>query len=220
MTSILRVDASARTERSLTRQLADSFVEHWRDGSPDTKLLMRDVGRYPLPHVTEEWIGAAFAGDGRTFEQQALLAVSDCLIHEIEAADVILISTPMYNYGMPAALKAWFDQVIRIDRTFSFDLARGDKPLEPILRGKSLVVLTACGEFGFEPGGPNEHAGHLVSHIRTCSKYLGADDLEHIGIEYQEFGDTRHEASKRAAFEAIPALVEHLRSGDLPIEAA
>ena len=57
---------------------------------------------------------------------------------------------------MPAALKAWFDQVVRIDKTFTFDLTRGDAPLEPILVGKTLILLTSWGEFGFAAGGPNE----------------------------------------------------------------
>ena len=59
----------------------------------------------------------------------------------------------MHNYGMPSALKSWFDKVIRIEKTFTFDLARGDFPLEPIMGGKTLVVLSSRGEFGFGPGG-------------------------------------------------------------------
>ena len=211
MTTILRIDSSARTSRSLTRQLADTFVSTWLAQSPDSRVIVRDVGQTPPPALSEDWIAAAFAGDGRTSQQRGLLALSDKLIDEVEAADLILISAPMYNYGMPSALKAWFDQVVRIDRTFSFDLARGDQPLEPILSGKTLVVLTSCGEFGFEVGGVNEGSGHLLPHIRTCAKYLGADVLEHIGIEFQEFGDDRHEASRAVAFAAIPDLVRRLQ---------
>ncbi len=220
MTTILRVDSSARTTRSLTRELADAFVNAWRLLSPDAQVIVRDVGAAPPPIVSEAWIAAAFAGDERTAEQQELLDLSDKFIDEIEVADLIVIAAPMYNYGMPAALKAWFDQVVRIDRTFSFDLLRGDQPLEPILSGKTLIVLSSSGEFGFETGGVNEHAGHLLPHIRTCSKYLGVEVLEHIGIEYQEFGDTRHEASRTAAFSAIADLVRRLQRPVSPIKAA
>ena len=214
MTTILRIDASARTERSVTRRLADAFMASWRERSPDTQVILRDVGRTPPPAVSEEWIAAAFAGESRTSAQRALLSMSDELIDEVENADLILMSVPMYNYGMPAALKAWFDQVVRVDRTFSFDLSRGDQPLEPILSGKTLVVLTSSGEFGFEAGGFNEHASHLLPHIRTCAKYLGAEMLEHVGIEYQEFGDSRHEASCNAAYSDIPYLVSRLHSDE------
>jgi len=123
-------------------------------------------------------------------------------------ADVIVIATPMYNYGMPAALKAWFDQVIRIDETFSFDLARGDWPLEPALSGKRLVVLTSSGEFGFETGGIRETRNHLQPHILTCSRYLGVEEHHFISIEYQEFGDSRHERSRTRAHRKTRELVD------------
>ena len=116
----------------------------------------------------------------------------------------------MYNYGMPAHLKAWVDQVIRVGRTFSFDLARGDWPLEPILSGKTMVLLTSCGEFGFGLGGIREGMNHLDTHLRTASRYLGVGEIHHLAIEYQEFGDERHARSVARAHAARPALVEQL----------
>lgn len=86
--------------------------------------------------------------------QQRALALSDELVDELERAEVLVLGTPMYNYGMPTALKGWVDHVIRINRTFSFDLARGDFPLRPILSGKTLVLLTSSGEFGFDRATP------------------------------------------------------------------
>jgi len=163
--------------------------------------------------VTEEWIAAAFAADqDRTDAQRDLLACSDRLIAELAEADVIVIATPMYNYGMPATLKAWFDQVIRVNETFSFDLSRGDYPLQPVLSGKRLVVLTSTGEFGFMRGGVRSHMNHLLPHIATCASYLGVaeQDIHHVGIEYQEFRDERHERSIADAYRAIPGLVDRL----------
>ncbi len=208
--TLLRVDASARSSRSVTRELADRFVEEWRYRRPEDRVIVRDVGTAPPPAVSEEWIAAAFA-DEPTDRQRQALALSDRLIDELEQADLIVLATPMYNYGMPAALKAWFDQVIRLGRTFSFDLARGDHPLEPILSGKELVILSSVGEFGFGPGGVNESAGHLIPHIKTASKYLGvADRVRSIEVEYQEFKDARHVASRAAARRGISQLVAEL----------
>lgn len=211
MTNILRIDASARGDRSITRRLTDLFVSQWLAREPDAVVTRRDVGLEPPPAVSEAWIAAAFAGEDRTEKQRALLALSDELIAEVESADVIVIGTPMYNYGMPSALKAWFDQIIRIDRTFSFDLARGDRPLEPTLSGKALAVLASWGEFGFDPGGINATHGHLIPHIRSCARYLGADVTEHLAVEYQEFRDERHEASCAATFDAVPGLVDRFQ---------
>jgi FMN-dependent NADH-azoreductase len=140
------------------------------------------------------------------------LAWSEAAIAELEAADLIVMGTPMYNYGMPSALKAWFDQVIRIGRTFSFDLGRGDWPLEPIMAGKRLVVLSARGEFGFAPGGLRERWNQLDPHIATCAPLIGVagNAIHMIAIEYQEFGDERHTRSLAKAEAEARALAAEL----------
>ena len=209
MTKLLRIDASARASGSLTRAMADAFSRSWLAKHPNDQFALRDIGKNPPPFLSEDWIAAAFAKD-RSESQARLLSLSDELIAEVADAEIIVLATPMYNYGMPAALKAWFDQVVRVGKTFSFDLGRGDRPLEPIFSGKTLVLLTSWGEFGFGPGELNEGRDSLTPHVRTASRYLGVDEFHHIGIEYQEFGDRRFEASRKAAFAAINTLVENL----------
>ncbi|MES1947296.1 FMN-dependent NADH-azoreductase [Salinisphaera sp. C84B14] len=211
MTTILRIDASARQARSLSRMLGDRFIDRWQQAEPQAAIIRRDVGTQPPPAISEAWIAAAFTpADERSAQATATLALSNTLIDELEQADVLVITTPMYNYGMPAALKAWVDQVVRINRTFTFDLGRGDRPLEPILGGKQLVVLTSSGEFGFGAGQLNEQAGHLLPHLRSVAGYLGAKDIHHVGIEYQEFGDERFEKSKAEAKKQVAALAAAL----------
>lgn len=209
--TLLRIDASCRGERSLTRMLSSRFVTEWQHHLPATQILERNVGQNPPPFVSEEWIGAAFtAPENRTPSMQRLLEYSDQCIKELKAASVYVISVPMYNYGMPAALKAWFDQIIRINETFDFDLGRGDFPLEPILRNKRMVVLSSRGEFGFAPGGIRESMNHLDPHLRTLERYLGVARSWTVEIEYQEFGDERHLCSKNKAISAIPGLVAEI----------
>ena len=209
--TILRVDASARVESSLSRALADHFVEEWQARRPDDLVLHRDVGAVPPPLVSEAWIAAAFTPKAkRTSEQRRMLAPSDELLGELRRADLLLIATPMYNYGMPAALKAWVDQVVRVDETFSFDLSRGDWPLEPILGGKKLILLSSSGEFGFAPGGPRAHMDHLTPHLQTCAHYFGVAETHRVAIEYQEFGDERHRQSVDQAHAEVVRLVERL----------
>lgn len=213
MINVLRIDASARLEGSLSRALADTFVDTLRDGPSDFSLVQRDVGMEPPPAITELWMASAFKPESqRTDRERAALSLSDQLIAEIAQSDLLIIATPMYNYGMPSALKAWVDQVVRIGKTFSFDRNRGDFPLEPILSGKTLVLLTACGEFGFEPGGVRKGHGHLEPHVRTVSKYLGVERFETIAIEYQEFADERHERSKAEAHSAARRLAREIAS--------
>ncbi len=214
MTTLLHLDASVRGDRSLSRRLSREFVQAWRVSRPETRVIRRDLAVEPPPFVDQNWIAAAFAApDARTPEMREMLAASDHLIGELEAADVIVLGTPMFNYGLPARLKAWVDQVIRVGRTFSFDLARGDYPLEPILSGKMLVLLTSTGEFGFEPGGVRAHMNHLDTHVGAVRAYLGVSEWFHIGVEYQEFGDARHTASLDAAVAAVPRLAAQLAHG-------
>ena len=213
--TLLQIDVSARVERSITRGLSHAFVDAWLALRPDDRVVTRDLKRHPPPHVTEEWIAACFTAETeRSDAMRAALAYSDAAIAELVVADVIVLSTPMYNYGMPSALKAWFDQVIRVGRTFSFDLARGDWPLEPLLSGKRMVVLSARGEFGFQPRGIRAGWNHLDPHIATCAAYLGVarDAIHLVDVEFQEFRDERFSRSLADARERVDALAQELAS--------
>ncbi|RED53311.1 FMN-dependent NADH-azoreductase [Aestuariispira insulae] len=211
MENILRIEASARQEGSLTRMLSTAFFEQWKQDNASFRIMVRDVGANPPPSLHASWIAAAFTPEtARSREDQETLALSDRLIEEVTWADVIVMATPMYNYGMPSSLKAWLDHVVRIDKTFSFDLARGDRPLEPTLQGKQLVLLTASGEFGFEPGGINDGEDHLTPHIQSVAKYLGVSEIQHVAIEYQEFKDDRFERSKNRALQSVRELASRM----------
>jgi FMN-dependent NADH-azoreductase len=213
MTTLLAIHASPRRERSLSRQLGETFLSHWQRARPADRIVRRDVGIEHPPLVTEAWIAACFTPDDQqTAAHREVLAYSDAAIAELAAADVIVISTPRYNYGMPAALKAWFDQVIRIRRTFSFDRNEKTWPLSPLMSGKTLVLLSASGEFDFRPGGLRQDWDHLEPHVRTCAHYLGVarEDVHHVAIEYQEFADERHDASMTDALEQAAALAARL----------
>lgn len=218
MKTLLHLDSSVRRSNntnpghnSISKGLGQLFIDTWMRSDYPLDIIHRDIGVNPPDFICQDWIGAVFTSESqRTAEQRALLALSDTLIDELEQADLILITAPMYNYGMPAALKAWFDQVVRINKTFSFDLNRGDFPLQPLMSGKTLILLTSSGEFGFETGGIREQMNHLAPHIRTLSHYLGAEQVHEIRVEYQEFNDERHAQSLAQAKEEIALLAQQL----------
>ena len=217
MPTLLRIDASAQLEeRSLTRHLTGLFTQTFLAQAPDTKVITRDVGLNPIPAIDHKFIHAAFTpSDAREPWMNERLALSDELVDEVIAADIIVLGAPMYNYGMPTALKGWIDHIARIGRTFSFDLARGDTPIEPILSGKRLVVLSSRGEFGFAPGGVRAHLNALDPALAACAHYFGVAqaDIETIAIEYQEFKDARHEASVESAEARTSNLAVKLAGG-------
>lgn len=203
MTTLLRIDASAQLEdRSITRRLTEIFVTEFSSVLSTARIIPRDVGTDPVPAIDHQFIHAAFTPVGeRERWMEERLTLSETLIAELEQADLIVMGVPMYNYGMPAALKGWIDQIARIDRTFSFDLARGDFPIEPVLQGKTLVVLSARGEFGFDPGGARAHLNALDPALDACAHYMGVNqgDIHRVTVEYQEFKDQRHARSLDAA---------------------
>jgi FMN-dependent NADH-azoreductase len=218
MSTLLHVDSSVRAANnpnpdhdSISKNIARRFIDTWKQNRSEDEYIYRDVGVNPPAFITQDWIGAVFTPEEKiTPAQQETLALSDKLIAEVAVADVILISSPMYNYGMPAQLKAWFDQIVRINKTFDFDLSRGDFPLQPLLSGKTLIIVTSTGEFGFEKGGIREDSGHLTPHLRTLSKYLGVDTIYEITSEYQEFGDERHHISLANAKDQAESLASEL----------
>ena len=155
MTNILRIDASARHTGSTTRTLADRLVERLLGQSYGAKVIHRDLAATPPALLDESWVFANFTDDAeRSAEQKAALETSDALIAELEAADTIVIGVPVYNFGVPAALKAWIDLIARARRTFRYTEAGP----EGLLTGKKAYLVVASGgvpggsAYGFAPG--------------------------------------------------------------------
>lgn len=204
MTTVLMINASARFERSISRSLMTQFTDELKSQHKgEITFIERDVAAQAPSFIDQAWIEAVFTEPQQRNEvQQKLLLESDTYIEELKAADLIVIASPMYNYGMPACLKAWFDQIVRVNETFSFDLERGDFPLKPTLTGKTLLCLTSKGEFGFSPKGVRADMNYLDGHLEVLSDYLGVQTRHAIAVEYQEFSDQRHEQSKAQAEQA------------------
>ncbi|MBY4894823.1 NAD(P)H-dependent oxidoreductase [Rhodobacteraceae bacterium N5(2021)] len=155
MTHILRIDASARRAGSVSRDLTDQIITQMGAATVTTRDLATGI-----PLLEEAWIGANFTpADQRTPEQAATLALSDTLVAEIKAADTLVIGVPIYNFGVPAALKAWVDQVARAGVTFQYS-ETGPKGL---LEGKRAVLVIASG--GTESGSDIDFATNYMRHV-------------------------------------------------------
>ena len=211
MTILLHLDASARVTGSHTRRLGRLFAERWRVLRPADTVIHRDLGREPPRPVTETWIAAAFTRpQRRTPDMIAALAESDRLVDELERADLIVAGVPMYNFGLPAQMKAYVDNVVRVGRTFGFDRKRAGDPYWPMLQGKRLVVLSSRGDHGYDPDGRIAHMNHVEPHLRTAFGYIGITDVESIAVEADEFADQRVARSLTAAEVAVERLVRCL----------
>ncbi|MGK9233002.1 NAD(P)H-dependent oxidoreductase [Inquilinus limosus] len=211
MTTILHIDSSARAGRSHTRRLSARFVQGWLARRPYDEVIRRDVGLEPPPPVTEAWIAAAFTKpERRTPEMRATLALSDALVDELERADLIVAGVPMYNFGLPAQMKAWVDNIVRVGRTFGFDRSRPGEPYWPMLSGKRLVTLGARGDWGYGPGERLAGMNHVEPHLQTVFRYIGVTDAVSIAAEYDEFADERIQQSLQAAETEIDRLVARM----------
>lgn len=220
MTSVLHIDSSARQGNSLqskygshTRRLTARFLQRWRAAHPDDTVIYRDVGQEPPAPVTGEWIHAAFTPPAqREPWMHDALAASDRLVAELLAADLIVAGVPMYNFNVPAQFKAYIDNIVRVGVTFGFDRSRAGDPYWPLLsdQKKTLVLLGSRGDYGYDPGGRIAHMNHVEASVKTAFAYIGITDVHSVAIEYDEFGDARHQDSIASAEAAVDALAQRL----------
>lgn len=197
MTTLLRIDSSASGENSKSRQLANEFVEKWLAKNPEGKVVARDVAANPLPHFTGETLGALFTPEAdRSAEQQAIVAIGDELIAELEAADLVIVSAPMYNFGIPSTLKSYFDYIARAGRTFNYT------ETGPVgLVNKDAYVFSASGSFS--AGQPFDHQ---VPHIQTFLGFIGLNVKETFIAGGQAMGAPGEEAFNQAKSQIAVAV--------------
>ena len=221
MTQILHLDTSARPglagkdeHGSHSRNLTHRFVSQWRARRAQDAIVHRDIGQNPPSIINHDWIAASFTAEERREPwMQETLAESDLLVDELVAADVLVIGTPLYNFGMPAALKAWIDQIVRPERTVAFDDSNPADPYVPMLadRPRHAVILSARGGIGFGPGGEMAHMNHLEPNLVTALGFIGITRIHQIAIEGQEVGGEVLAASVAQALREVDGLVRQLQ---------
>jgi FMN-dependent NADH-azoreductase len=218
MTQLLHIDSSPRSARegrtgSHTRRMSARFVSRWLAARPKDAVLRRDVGVAPPAMVTADFVEAAFTRPTvRSAAMAELLCESDQLVDELLACDLVVVGVPMYNFGPPAQLKAWIDNIVRVGRTFGFDRSRAGVPYFPLLSDlhKRVVLLSARGDFGYGPGERLAHMNHVEPSLRSALGYMGLTEVHAIAIEYDEFADARLRTSIEQAEQAIDRLVDQL----------
>ena len=207
MKTLLVIDSSARSNRSTTRALTHRFAEAWRERFGDDSVIHRDLGTNPPPAIDEAWIASAFGEP--TGEIPAPLSKSETFIAELYQADVIVIGAPMYNFGMPAALKAYFDQIVRVGRTFDFT-TDPENPYQPLIPSKPVVVVTSKGSGEYEAGGALETLNFLEPHLATILGFIGLGDISYAKVAREEMKDELWQQMVRDAEETVDRLAINL----------
>ena len=198
MKTLLQINASLFAHGGQSTRLADQFVAAWRANNPDATVIVRDLAVDAVPHLTAERFGAFLAKpEDRDAAQQAVAAYSDALIDELKRADVIVFGLPMYNFGVPSTLKAYFDHIARAGMTFRYT-ATGPVGL---LTGKKAYVFATRG--GMYAGTPLDTQ---TTFVRDFLRFIGIADVEFVYAEGLAIGAERKEAALRDAQVAIARL--------------
>lgn len=180
MQHILRLDASARTSDSNSRALGDYVEQQWHARQPDGRITRRDLAREPIEQIRQETIAGFYTPpEALTPELRAATALSDQLIGELQAADTLLITTPMYNFGVPAALKAWIDQIVRIGHTFSYDGSN----FGGLVKADTAIICAAYGASGYEAGGGFRAANFVEPYLAFLLGFLGVKQVHFISVQ-------------------------------------
>ncbi|MBI4206242.1 MAG: FMN-dependent NADH-azoreductase [Betaproteobacteria bacterium] len=198
MSTLLQLNTSIFSSGGQSSRLADQFVAAWRAQNPKGEVILRDLGRDPVPHLDAGRFQSFSAKPGeRSAEQRAVVAYSDALVGELKRAQVIVLGLPMYNFGVPSTLKAYFDHIARAGVTFRYS----DNGSVGLLTGKKAYVFAARG---------GVYAGTALDtqtgYVRDFLRFVGIEDVEFIYAE----GLNINEASKQAGLAQARSAIERL----------
>ena len=173
MPTLLVVEASPRGEYSISRNLATTFVEQWKTAHPSGEVIERDLAKTDLPYVNLPWLGASLTpAEKHTPEMKDVLRASDALVAELLGADHIAISTPVYNYNIPANLKSYVDHIVRKGLTLGM-------AGEGLVHGKKCTVLMASGGV-YTEGSPIRDRDIATTYLRLILKVIGIEDVTFV----------------------------------------
>ncbi len=200
MKTLLQIRSSIFSNGGQSSRLAERFVARWRASNPGGRVIVRDLAKEPVPHLDAARFGAFLAKpEERTPAQQAVVDYSDALIGELKRADVVVLGLPMYNFGVPSTLKAYFDHVARVGETFKYT----EKGPVGLLTGKKVYVFAARG--GMYAGTPNDTQ---TPFIRTFLSFIGMSDIEFVYAEGLAISEASKQQSLARAEAAVDALAE------------
>ena len=177
MFKLLRIDSSPLgSDASFSRELTAEFVQHWPQTHPGGEVVSRDLATTQLPQVTAEWIGAVYTPEAAlTARQREVLAISDELIAELYDADEYVFGVPMHNFSIPASLKLWIDQIVRLGKTVSYE----NGTPAGLLRGKKATFLVASGGV-YDAGTPQASLNFIEPYLRAVFGFIGVADTTFV----------------------------------------
>ena len=202
MTTILYLNSSVRSTGSVSRQLSGEFIEKLKVAHPGAQVVTRDLAAHPLPHLSESMVGAYFTPpEQRSDEQKRTVKLSDDLVAELLAADVVVIGAPMYNFSVSSTLKSWIDHVARAGVTFKYT----ETGPVGLVHGKKFVIFTS--RAGVYSSGPAQAMDFQETYLRGVLGFLGITDVSFVSAEGLAMGDEAVNSALANGRQAMDALI-------------
>lgn len=185
MSTLLHVSVSPRGQRSRSNQVGHEFVAAWQAAHSEGQVVLRDLANEPPSFVNSAWYEGAFTpAEGHSPAARTAMVESDHNVDQLIAADEVVITTPMFNLGIPALLKAWIDQIVRVGRTFTMD----ENGYQGLITDKPVTVIVATGG-DFRPGTAAEGFNFVESYLRAVMGFVGITDVKFIYAINQSAGE-------------------------------
>jgi FMN-dependent NADH-azoreductase len=196
MTNILRVESSIKGPAAVSRKLTDRIMGRLLAAYPGAKVVTRDLSG-GVPHIDGNWLGAVFSpAEARNEAQKAIAATADAYLAEVKAADVIVIALPVYNFGVPAHLKAWIDQLARKGETFNYTETG---PIGLLTGKRAIVAFTSDGtKIGSEVDFASGYVRHMLG-------FFGITDVQFVAADAIVYGPEAAIAKGEAEVDALAA---------------
>ena len=186
MSTLLQINSSLFSDQGNSSALSNEFVQNWLAKHPGGKVILRDLAKNPIPHLDAPLVTAfSSPAEGRSAEQQALVDFSDSLIAELNAADAVVIGVPLYNFGVPSTLKAYFDQLARAGVTFKYT----ENGPVGLLADKPIHIIATRG--GFHLG---QASDSQTGFLNTFLNFLGLRSINYIYAEGLNMGAAKQQS--------------------------
>lgn len=204
MTTLLRIDSSSRLTGSHSSDIADAVQSAWQTAVPNGQIISRRVSDGSIPIIAQDTIEGFYADPADMDDRlRAATRLSDQLIGELQAADTVLITAPIYNFSVPAALKAWIDQIVRIGQTFAVT----DGAFQGLVKTRRAIVICAYGAEGYLEGQPFAAANFVQPYLSFLLGFLGIEDITFVAVQATTADpDTVAKNVKQAKQAAIQAI--------------
>lgn len=208
MKTLLILNSSSKKEGSISRSLTSIFVDEWMRLYPDDIIMYRDIHQSQIPHISAQWIEAAFKPiEQRSAADISQLELSNKLVDELIAADIVVLGTPMYNWSIPSCLKAYLDHIVRINLTILLNEGDAETPVKGLLQNKQAFLCLSRGGLGYDNGEKFASTNFQSSYLKHIFHLIGFHTVSEIAINGTSHSEIAISTKQNEATKKIKEII-------------